>query len=90
MDGLEGVVHGLGDSATVGQVVEHLRATYCSTVGAEFMHCATDEEAAWFAERLEQQPAPLSAETKLRVHKTMLFSHTLDNYLQKKFGFVKR
>ncbi len=39
--------------ATIPQMVEILRRTYCSTLGVEFMHISNPEEKAWIQERIE-------------------------------------
>ena len=39
--------------ATIPQMVEILRRTYCSTIGVEFMHISDAEAKAWIQERIE-------------------------------------
>jgi 2-oxoglutarate dehydrogenase E1 component len=39
--------------ATIPQMVDILRRTYCSTIGVEFMHISSPEEKAWIQERIE-------------------------------------
>ncbi len=46
-------VLGLGDYATVRQMLDILQRTYCSTLGVEFMHISDPEEKAWVQERIE-------------------------------------
>lgn len=48
-----GSVGGLRGEATVAELEGHLRSAYCSTLGAEFEHCESEEERAWLAERIE-------------------------------------
>jgi 2-oxoglutarate dehydrogenase E1 component len=46
--------HVLGlEFATVREMVEILRRTYCSTLGVEFMHISDPEEKSWMQERIE-------------------------------------
>ena len=46
--------HVLGmEFATVAEMLEILRRTYCSTLGVEFMHISSAEEKAWIQERIE-------------------------------------
>jgi len=46
--------HVLGlETATVRQMLEILRRTYCGTIGVEFMHIGDPEEKAWIQERIE-------------------------------------
>ena len=39
--------------ATIRQMLEILKRTYCSTLGVEFMHISDPEEKAWIQERIE-------------------------------------
>jgi 2-oxoglutarate dehydrogenase E1 component len=41
------------DSATLKEIVDSLEATYCSTIGAEFMHIVDTEERHWVMQRME-------------------------------------
>ncbi|MFZ3034978.1 MAG: 2-oxoglutarate dehydrogenase E1 component [Parvibaculum sp.] len=41
------------ETATVRQMLEILRRTYCGTIGVEFMHIGDPEEKAWIQERIE-------------------------------------
>jgi 2-oxoglutarate dehydrogenase E1 component len=46
--------HVLGlEFATIPEMLEILRRTYCSTLGVEFMHISSPEEKAWIQERIE-------------------------------------
>ncbi|APH69946.1 2-oxoglutarate dehydrogenase E1 component [Aquibium oceanicum] len=39
--------------ATIRQMLDILKRTYCSTIGVEFMHISNPEEKAWIQERIE-------------------------------------
>ncbi|KAB7742200.1 2-oxoglutarate dehydrogenase E1 component [Parvibaculum sedimenti] len=41
------------ETATVRQMLDILRRTYCGTIGVEFMHIGDPEEKAWIQERIE-------------------------------------
>ncbi|MFP1630619.1 2-oxoglutarate dehydrogenase E1 component [Zhengella sp. ZM62] len=46
--------HVLGlEFATINQMLDILKRTYCSTMGVEFMHISNPEEKAWIQERIE-------------------------------------
>ena len=46
--------HVLGlEYATVRQMIDILKRTYCGTIGYEFMHISSPEEKAWIQERIE-------------------------------------
>src|SRR5215831_6745498 len=44
------------------EFAQEARATYCGTIGAEFMHIADPERRRWIQERLEAAPAPVDRE----------------------------
>jgi len=53
--GVDGILNGtLGKSATVGQVLAALKATYCGTVGVEYMHIQSREKANFIRSRIER------------------------------------
>ena len=39
--------------ATIREMLDILKRTYCSTLGVEFMHISDPEEKAWIQERIE-------------------------------------
>ncbi len=41
------------EEATLREILDALKQTYCSTIGAEFMHIVDSEQRHWFAQRLE-------------------------------------
>ena len=41
------------ETASLRQIIEILRKTYCGTVGYEFMHISSPEQKAWIQERIE-------------------------------------
>ncbi|PHP68545.1 2-oxoglutarate dehydrogenase E1 component [Zhengella mangrovi] len=46
--------HVLGlEFATINEMLDILKRTYCSTMGVEFMHISNPEEKAWIQERIE-------------------------------------
>ncbi|SMH27366.1 2-oxoglutarate dehydrogenase E1 component [Mesorhizobium australicum] len=49
---IDGVL-GLGEYATIRQMLEIVKRTYCSTLGVEFMHISDPAEKAWIQERIE-------------------------------------
>jgi 2-oxoglutarate dehydrogenase E1 component len=44
---------GLGDAATLRQIMERLRKTYCGKIGVEYMHISDPDQKAWIQERIE-------------------------------------
>src|SRR5580693_2095244 len=44
---------GLGESATLRQIWDRLRKTYCGKIGVEYMHISDPDQKAWIQERIE-------------------------------------
>lgn len=42
------------EEATLREIVDSLKSTYCGTFGAEFMHIVDSEQRKWFLQRLER------------------------------------
>jgi 2-oxoglutarate dehydrogenase E1 component len=60
--------HVLGyERATLRQIMELLRRTYCGTLGVEYMHIQDPDQRAWIQDRMEQArnvPAPTQEERR--------------------------
>ena len=41
------------EAATLGEMVQVMEATYCSSIGAEYMHIVDTKEKRWIQQRLE-------------------------------------
>ena len=44
---------GLGEAATLRQIMDRLRKTYCGKIGVEYMHISDPDQKAWIQERIE-------------------------------------
>ena len=62
-DPILGFVLGLEQSATLAQIVDRLRKTYCGKIGVEYMHISDPDQKAWIQERIER------IENQHRVHR---------------------
>ena len=80
--------------ADVATVYKHINEVYCGKVGVEFFHLPSTVEREWFAAKLENWASKaseeLSVEDKKKFHGVMARSETFDQFMQKKFGQVKR
>ena len=78
--------------ATLRQILETLRQTYCSKLGVEFMHIQHPEEKAWLQKRMEPDANnwPLSKETKLRILERVVEAESFENFLHTRFTGHKR
>ncbi|MFA5632044.1 MAG: 2-oxoglutarate dehydrogenase E1 component [Porticoccaceae bacterium] len=78
--------------ATLREIVEALEETYCGSVGAEFMHVTSFEEAQWLRQRFEsvRSKPTFSAEDRLHVLQRLTAAEGLEKHLDSKFPGTKR
>lgn len=76
---------------TLRKVVDRLRATYCGTLGVEYMHIGSTEQCNWIRERIEN-PKFLQVDDEKKVHifERLCFADTFENFLANKFNTTKR
>jgi 2-oxoglutarate dehydrogenase E1 component len=89
-----------GDQTTFGgparmrlrDLLAHLRATYSSSIGAEFMHIPAADQRRWVYERLERAGGRFGydAERKRRIHERLVAADGLERYLGTKYVGQKR
>jgi 2-oxoglutarate dehydrogenase E1 component len=85
--------HVLGlEFATINQMVEILRRTYCSTMGVEFMHISDPAQKAWIQERIEgpDKEVSFTAEGKRAILNKLIEAEGFENYLHVKYTGTKR
>jgi 2-oxoglutarate dehydrogenase E1 component len=78
--------------ATVRQMVEILRRTYCSTLGIEFMHISNPEEKAWIQERIEgvDKGIAFTPEGKKAIFNKLVEAEGFEKFCDAKFTGTKR
>ena len=76
----------------LADLMQHMQATYCSSIGAEFMHIAEADQRRWMYERLEAagDNYPLSPERRKRVLAKLTQAEGLERYLHTKYVGQKR
>ncbi len=87
----------LGDSmgkghATLREILEALRLTYCGKFGAEYMHIQLPERKRWLQERMEPEANnwPLSKEVRRRVLHDLINAEEFEHFLHSRFIGQKR
>ena len=78
--------------AKLGRIMEHLRQTYCRSVGVEFMHIQDPDQRRWLLEQMEpvaNRPR-LDAETRLHILKKLVQAAVFEQFLNKKYIAVTR
>ena len=80
------------DEATLQEIMETLEATYCGTLGPEFMHITSLEEKQWLQQRFERQRSRPRYEPELRVHmlSRLTAAEGLERHLDSKYPGTKR
>ena len=81
---------GLG-AAKLRDIVAHLEATYCHSIGMEYMYIREPERLDWIRDRIELANRPrLDAEARKHVLKKISQATLFEEFLQKKFVGQKR
>ena len=78
--------------ATISELLYFLKKTYCSTIGAEYMHISDPNEKKWFRERMEKKENQLNftANGKKFILKKLIQAEGFEKYLAIKFIGTKR
>jgi 2-oxoglutarate dehydrogenase E1 component len=78
--------------ATVRQIVDIVRRTYCNTLGVEFMHISDPEQKAWIQERIEGVDKEISftPEGKKAILRKLIEAEGFEQFLNIKYTGTKR
>ena len=85
--------HVLGlEYATVPQMLEILKRTYCSTMGIEFMHITDPDEKAWLQQRIEgpDKGVAFTPEGKKAILAKLIEAEVFERFLHKRYPGTKR
>ena len=87
---LDGVL-GL-QNATMREIVGLLRATYCGSIGVEFMHMSDPEQKQWIQERIEsaRNQTDFSPRGKKAILERLTAAEMFERFLDKKYTGTKR
>ncbi len=80
------------EQATLKEIIQILKQTYCRSVGVEYMHLQDPDERGWLQERMEpvrNKPAPDVAARK-RILAKLTEAAMLEQFLNKKYQAVTR
>lgn len=79
-------------SATLREVLNKLNATYCRTVGVEFMHIQSPEQKAWLQTRIEadRPDQAFDTETRKRIFGQVVIAEGFERFLNIKYTGTKR
>lgn len=80
------------DQMTLRAIIAQLEATYCGSIGVQYMHTTDTEQKRWIQQRLEtiRSKATLSKEEKLEILDRLTAAEGLERYLHTNYVGQKR
>ncbi len=80
------------DRPTLREILAHMRATYCGTIGVEFMHIPDPDQKAWIQERIETERnhTEFTPEGKRAILKRLTVAEMFERFLDKRYTGTKR
>ena len=88
------ITNGLGgrDRATLREILEVLRQTYCGKIGAEFMYNPDPAQKQWLIDRMEstRNRSLLSVDDRRRILKKLVEAESFEKFLHMKYVGQKR
>ena len=80
------------ETATLNEIIDRLRQTYCGTIGVEFMHIQDPAQKAWIQERIEAigNQTDFTLKGKMAIYERLVDADEFGRYLHKKFPGTKR
>ncbi len=81
-----------GEVATLREILETLRQTYCGRMGCEYMHIQVPEQKRWLQQRMEPTTNtwPLDAGTRRRILTRLIEAEEFERFLHSRFVGHKR
>jgi 2-oxoglutarate dehydrogenase E1 component len=78
--------------ATLREILETLRKTYCGKIGCEYMNIQVPEQKRWLQQRMEPEANqwPLSKETRVRIVRSLIAAEEFEHFLHARFVGQKR
>jgi 2-oxoglutarate dehydrogenase E1 component len=86
-----GILHGAA-GVPLRELIRRCRATYCRTIGVEFMHISAPTRKRWLTERMETSlnEARLDRETRLAILEKIARAEALERFVHAKYVGTKR
>jgi 2-oxoglutarate dehydrogenase E1 component len=80
------------ENATLRQIIDILRRTYCSTLGVEFMHISDPEQKGWLQERIEGEGKAITftPEGRKAILRKLIEAEGFEQFLNVKYTGTKR
>ncbi len=80
------------ESATVREILQILRRTYCGTLGVQYMHISDPSEKAWLQRRIEGRDKEINftKEGKVAILRKLIEAESFEQFLAKRYPGAKR
>jgi 2-oxoglutarate dehydrogenase E1 component len=80
------------ETATLREILDIVRRTYCGNIGVQYMHISDPAEKAWLQERIEGRDKEIAftKEGKVAILKKLIEAETFERFLHKRFPGTKR
>jgi 2-oxoglutarate dehydrogenase E1 component len=80
------------ETASLRQIIEILRRTYCGTIGYEFMHISSPQQKQWIQERIEgpDKEVEFTVLGKKAILTKLIHAESVERFLDKKYTGTKR
>ena len=80
------------ETASMRQIMQILRETYCGSIGVEFMHIQHPDEKAWIQQRIEsiRNQTEFTAKGKMTILERLIEAEEFEKFLNVKFTGTKR
>ena len=80
------------ETATLSEILDILKRTYCSTLGVQFTQVSNPEEKAWIQERLEgpEKEISFSKEGRLAILQKLIEGESFEQLIHKRYPGTKR
>ena len=78
--------------ATLREILETLRQTYCGKIGCEYMNIQVPEQKRWLQQRMEPEANnwPLDRDTRMRILRSVMAGEEFEHFLHSRFVGQKR
>jgi 2-oxoglutarate decarboxylase len=78
--------------ATLREILETLRQTYCGKIGCEYMNIQVPEQKRWLQQRMEPEANnwPLDREQRIRILRNLIAAEEFEHFLHSRFVGQKR
>ncbi|MCW5752581.1 MAG: 2-oxoglutarate dehydrogenase E1 component [Alphaproteobacteria bacterium] len=80
------------ETATIREILQILKRTYCSTIGVEYMHIYHQDQKLWIQERIEgrEKEVSFTLEGKRAILNKLIEAESFERFCQVKFTGTKR